>query len=331
MKTFAFSRRRRQHPESGQVMVFVLLGLGLFLMGAMTFAIDMGNVWFHRQSAQTAADAACTAGAMDLLIDANTSTTTNGGFTAGTNFDCNTLTTAAPCQYATLNGYSSPIAAASTAQGNNVYVSFVGAPPGVIAPPPSVAPTAFLRVDVKDNVPEFFAGFLNGGGPFTVRAFAVCGVANAVAPIPIVVLDKVNPTTSPAKSAFTVQGSPTVTIYGGPTQSIQVNSANVAAVTIGGNALVDLSLGGPSNTGSSFGTYGGPYATPPVPGSFNPGTTGQWIAPSTPFPDPFAQINAPSQPPIPFNNGVVNAAVPNGSLGCSAGGNPFTCIEYAAA
>src|SRR5216110_1188639 len=76
--------------DIGQVTIFVVLALGIFLLGAMGFAVDMANLWFHRQSAQTAADAACTAGAMDLLVDATNGTATQGHFTAGTNFDCST-------------------------------------------------------------------------------------------------------------------------------------------------------------------------------------------------------------------------------------------------
>src|SRR6266567_1795971 len=115
----------RRNQQAGQAMTFLMLGLGLFLLGAMAFAIDLGAMWFTRQSAQTAADAACTAGAMDLLLDATNGTTTQGGFIAGTNFDCNTTTpnttttNPAPCYYAALNGYSSNITASSTARGNN--------------------------------------------------------------------------------------------------------------------------------------------------------------------------------------------------------------------
>ena len=76
MKTNSF-RRSKSRRDSGQVMLFVLLALGLFLIGATAFAIDLSNMWLHRQNAQTAADAACTAGAMDWLNIA-----TNGG-TAG--------------------------------------------------------------------------------------------------------------------------------------------------------------------------------------------------------------------------------------------------------
>src|SRR5215467_4887948 len=166
MSTNAFGRvRQRNRRESGQAVVFVLLGLGVFLLGAMAFAIDMGNIWFTRQSAQTAADAACMAGAMDLLLDATNGTTTQGHFTAGTNFDCSTTTpnttttNPAPCYYAALNGYSSNIAANSTAQGNNISVIFNSpAPPGVTAPPTTVAPNWYLQVQAMNNVQTFFAG-----------------------------------------------------------------------------------------------------------------------------------------------------------------------------
>ena len=64
------SRRRDRSKEAGQATLFLVLALGIFLLGALCFAFDMSNMWFHRQAAQTAADAACTAGAMDLLVDA---------------------------------------------------------------------------------------------------------------------------------------------------------------------------------------------------------------------------------------------------------------------
>ncbi len=56
--------------ESGQAAVFLVLAMGIFLIGGVGFVVDGANLWFHRQSAQTAADAACTAGAMDLLSTA---------------------------------------------------------------------------------------------------------------------------------------------------------------------------------------------------------------------------------------------------------------------
>ena len=53
--------------EAGQSILLIVLALGLFLLGAVAFAVDMGNLWWHRQQAQRAADAACLAGAMDAL------------------------------------------------------------------------------------------------------------------------------------------------------------------------------------------------------------------------------------------------------------------------
>src|SRR5207249_5753143 len=109
--------------DSGQVTIFVVLALGIFLLGAMGCAVDMANLWFHRQSAQTAADAACTAGAMDLLTDATTgiSPPTQGGFNPNNGaFHCSGSAGAAPCQYAALNGYNG----ANATTGNDVQVSF---------------------------------------------------------------------------------------------------------------------------------------------------------------------------------------------------------------
>src|ERR1700681_361057 len=60
-------KKNRRAGESGQAAVFLVLAMGLFLIGSMGFVVDGANLWFHRQSAQTAADAACTAGAMNML------------------------------------------------------------------------------------------------------------------------------------------------------------------------------------------------------------------------------------------------------------------------
>src|SRR5438046_1264840 len=101
------SKKQTSRSESGQAILFILLALGIVLLGAVAFSVDMGNLWFHRQAAQTAADAACTAGVMDLLVDAQGGATGHQGFTNGTSFRCTAGSTASPCQYATLNGYDS--------------------------------------------------------------------------------------------------------------------------------------------------------------------------------------------------------------------------------
>src|SRR5437660_5761704 len=76
--------------DNGQVTVFVAIIFTLFLAAFAGFGTDMANLWFHRQSAQSAADAACMAGASDMLYNVSTLNGGFGGFSAGTNFDCAT-------------------------------------------------------------------------------------------------------------------------------------------------------------------------------------------------------------------------------------------------
>ena len=201
----------------------MVLALSVFLLGAGALCVDMSNLWFHRQAAQNAADSACTAGAMDLLVDAQGGATGHQGFVNGTAFNCSVASTAAPCKYAAMNGYTSN----NTSPGSLVSVTFpasvAGVPSGTV-PPASLAPTTFMRVDVTDNVQTFFSGMLSGNRTQTVRAFAACGVVLAKAPIPILVLDPLNPVVTPPAKALDIQGTPTIKIVGGPSQSIQVNS-----------------------------------------------------------------------------------------------------------
>src|SRR5438477_11626382 len=94
--------------ERGQTMLLIILVLGLFMLGAVGLSVDVSNWWFHRQMAQGAADAACTAGVMDLLSNASAGSSL-GNFPAGSppgNFNCSAAPTAAACQYAALNGYN---------------------------------------------------------------------------------------------------------------------------------------------------------------------------------------------------------------------------------
>jgi len=305
-----FRRNRRGAPaskEAGQALLLFILVLGLFLLGALCFALDLTNLWFHRQAAQTAADSACTAGAMDLLVGAQGGATGHQGFTTGTAFNCSSPATSAypVCKYANFNGYDS----SNTTPGNLVEVSFPTAPPGVTAPPSGVAPTAFIRVDVLDRTQTFFAGLLNGSRTRNVRAFATCGVVLAASPLPLLVLDPQSPVTTPPQAALNIQGSGTIKIVGGPTQSIQANSSmnasscgqsNCAANLPWGSAQIDLTQGGPNQTGSDLGLYGGPVTAP---SGFLPGTTGHWVSPSAPISDPFAQVCAPGQTGCPAING----------------------------
>ena len=311
MATNRWRKNRVRQNESGQALVFLVLALGLVFVGAGALSVDMSNLWFHRQAAQNAADAACTAGAMDLLVDAQGGATGHQGFVSGTAFNCSTTSTAAPCQYAKKNGYN------SDGTGNLVSVSFpttVAGVPTSAVPPSGLAPNDFIRVDVTDNIQTYFTGVLSGNTTQTVRAFAVCGLVLAKAPIPILLL---NPTKTGSLSG---NGTPSITILGGANQSIQINSNSTSAVSFGGT--IDLSKGGSAFTGSDLGTFGGP-ATPT--GTFIPGTTGAWNSPTAPISDPYASVPAPTTTGMTVQGGpYLTGTTLNG---CP---DPSGCDEYAA-
>jgi len=323
---------RKWRGQEGQTTVFVLLALGLFLLATVAFSVDVANLWFHRQTAQSAADAACTAGAMDMLVSAEGGAITGANFTPGTAFNCSSKGTASPCQYAALNSYNGAGLVASSPS-NDVSVSFppqsANPAPGVTPAPLSLAPYSFIRVDVIDRVKVFFMGLLTGSKTQDVRSFAVCGLTLAKAPIPILVLDPQNPPFNPPVPALNIAGTKSsIKILGGPQRSIQVNSADPTAVGFSGNGQINLTRGGPGFTGSDLGVFGGPTANLVKVANFPPSSTGQWISPATPIGDPFAQIPTPSKPapapsPIP--------PCPNGV--CLANGCPDPtngCYEYSA-
>lgn len=298
--------RRAGNRQRGQTTTLVVLALGLFLLGAIGLAVDVSNWWFHHQTAQGAADAACTAGVMDLLSNA-VGGGSLGGFPAGSppaTFDCSSASGAAACHYAALNGYSG--AGLSAGPSNKVEVSFPGAVPGLnvcspTSPPPCIPATTtvanpFIQVTVIDRVPTSFTGLLSGSRTRDVAGSAVCGVLQATAPVPIIVL---NPT---CPHAFEIDGNSTVKIVGGPNRSVQVNSSNTscAAATThaaGGcnsnNPTIDLSGGGPNFTGSEFAVVGQPKTAP---NGFSPGVTGDW-ATGAPISDPYALVAKPAIPP----------------------------------
>jgi Flp pilus assembly protein TadG len=315
-RSLMFRRKSRLTNEAGQTTVFFVLVLGIFLLGALCLAFDLSNMWFHRQAAQSAADAACTAGAMDLLVDAQGGATGHQGFTPGTDYTCTTTSTDSVCSYANKNGYSST----NASPGDLVSVSFPATVAGVTPPPTGMTTTPFIRVDILDHVQTFFFGLLSGRTTADVATHATCGVEEAASPIPIVVLDPQSPQSTPAQSALNIQGNGTIAIVGGPSKSIQVNSganagtcgqSNCSINLPWGSAQVDLHLAGPNGTGADIGLWGAPpTGSSQIPGGFLPGSTGHWIAPAAPIPDPFAQVCAPGQTGCPSLNGNAPPAVP---------------------
>lgn len=320
--------------ESGQTAVFLVLVLGLFLLGAVAFSVDISGLWFARQMAQGTADSACTAAAMDMLYT-TTGVGSSGGFTAGTNFSCGgTWDTAAPssspCVYAAKNMGSSASSLAAGTQGYDVHFTFPSSVPGLPtcttgkgAPPICNGPgltNNFIQVNVDERVPLFFAAMLSGSMTTDVGAQATCGVVDANAPIPLLIL---NPTLSGTLNVSGTGNQAKITISGGPQRSIQVNSSNATAFNSNGNPIVDLSKGGPNNTGSDIGvTASESLTTSGI--TYQNGTTGQWKDPQPPISDPFAQLPVPKKP---GTNGTVTAGIAGGTNGCPTG---TTCTEYSA-
>ena len=292
--------------ERGQAFLPIVILIAFFLLGCLGLATDYTQVWAHRQMAQGAADAACQAAVADLFLKGTDPTATTD-FPAldfswiGSSFNCNTKPNTTPCQYAALNGYG----------GANVSVSFPSSLPGVSGIPagfPAVA-NPYISVKITDPIAMLFTKTVSGPGTFAVSASASCGVQAINAPVPLVVLHR------SAGPSLQVNGSASITIFGGPQRSIQVDSSSTTAVNVG---TVDLHQAGPNNTGSDIGVFGGPTNQP---AGVNVGTTGHWIPHASPFGDPFASVSAPGRPatagtamPVPF-----------GYNGCP---DPTGCVEF---
>ena len=305
MKIHCYRRARSARSQRGQTLIPIVILIGLFLLAMLGVAADYTQVWAHRQMAQGAADAACEATAADLYLNAiDPAASGTGGllpFTfIGTDFDCTTNTSSAPCRYAALNGYS----------GANVQVSFPGALPGV-APLPASLATAhpYVEVTITDPVSMSFTKMVSSTAVVNIKAKAGCGVTPVNVPVPLVILH------TSTNAALSVTGSSKIHIFGGPQRSVQVDSKSATAINVG---TVDLSQGGPANSGSDLAVFGGPSTQP---GGVNTGTTGHYISPAAPFGDPFATISAPATP------GTLGSArpVPFAINGCP---DPNGCVEF---
>jgi Flp pilus assembly protein TadG len=310
---------RRASRQRGQTFIPIVFIIGLFLLAMLGIAADYTQLWAHRQMAQGAADAACEAGAADLYLNAidPSASGQNGlqsfSWISSSGFDCTSNVNSPPCAYASLNGYT----------GSKVQVSFPSSLPGV-APLPSTLTSAhpYIEVTITDPIPMSFTKVVSSTSVVNVKARAGCGVIPVAVPIPLVIL---HPT---AASALSVSGSSRIRVFGGPRRSIQVDSKDPVAISVG---IIDLSQAGPLNTGADFAVFGGPQAQP---ATINTGSTGHYISPAIPFGDPFASIAAPSAPanigsatPVTFGtngcpdpNGCVEFT-PGNYVGCAGGGN----------
>ncbi len=292
------TRREGRVRQAGQASIVVVLMLSLFLLAVLAFAVDYTNLWFQRQRAQTAADAACEAGAMDLYQLAGGIALPDMGFVPGTAGNCNAYSSGGPtmCWYAARNGFNGYSGGTET-----VSWTFPASVSGATPPPSSISQHPFLQVSVALPVKTYFSSLLTASQNQTVGANASCGLTQIMQGAPIVIL---NPNVS---GALSYSGGASLTILGGPPRSIVVNSSSATAVQCGSSGVIDTSHGGPNQTGSDVGTYGGPQVAPGsstgcygtnsntgLPAGFNGGTTGHWSWPSSPLPDPYAGVPAAS-------------------------------------
>lgn len=301
-------RRRSKNwsRQSGQAVIIIFVFMAVLLLGMLGLATDYAQIWAKRQMTQAAADAACQAAAGDLLLqyeNSSASSVYSLDFSwIGSSFDCSTNASSPPCVYAAKNGYS----------GSKVAVSFpssvTGAPDlsgfGTIAHP-------YVQVTITEPVDTSFVRLFHIGNTVNTGATAICGLNPVAVPVPLVVLH------STSASSLSTQGSPTITILGGPNRAIQVDSSSSTAVNVGGSSGINLAGAGPAGTGADFGVFG----TETKPTGVTMGT-GTWVSPSTPLGDPWVTVSTPATTGRPTGAAL---AVGFSVDGCP---DPAGCVEF---
>ena len=316
----------REVGDAGQAAISIILILGMFLLAVLGFGVDLTNIWFHRQAATAAADAACEAGAADMLAENGGLSLPSMGFTPGTASNCVSSSSATMCTYANLNGYNGK-GISSGAASNSVAWAFPSTVTGVT---PGSATYSFMTVTISENVKTYLESLLTASHYQNINVSSTCGVTLIKEAAPMVVL---NPTIS---GAFTYSGGGALDIVGGPSRGLQVNSSSTTAISWSASGMIDLSKGGPNQTGSDAAIVGGP-ATVPTNGSssgYSGGTTGNWKSGVLPVSDPFASVPVPasvkSQVPSTTTSGKW---VAYGTDGCpdhsgSTGNSAQACQEF---
>jgi hypothetical protein len=285
--------------QKGQSVLLLILALGVFLIGGLGLAIDGSHLYAQRQMAQAAADAAAQAGIMSIFNETNTGANAFGSARRV----CSIGDSITPCRYAALNGFGTTAVDTVTLD----FPASTTAPAGV--PLSATDPVNFIKVTVSRNVNTTLIRAVGASSLANVSATAVAAIVNQLAPIPIVVT---HPTLA---NALSMNGNTHLTILGGPSRAIQVNSRAGLFGSPGpaaSPASVDLSGAGPNGTGADFGVYGTPTAAP---GSIALGSTGHWTQPASPMRDPLASVNPPLQP---ANNGTKT------TNGCGSGCDLYT-------
>jgi Flp pilus assembly protein TadG len=287
--------------------------MGIFLLGALGLAIDVGQMYAHQQMAQVAADAAAQAGILSILNGTNTGTNAFGSAA----HTCTTTDLITPCMHARKDGFGG-------AANDVVLVDFpsaatVGLDPATLS---ASDPVNIIRVTITRSVPGGLIRLVGGPTSSPVKAIAAAAIVAVDSPTPIIVT---HPTMD---HSLSTNGTTNIIICGGPSRSIQVNSNSpnaYASPKAGGT--IDLSHAGPGDTGnctggtgSDFGVLGGDTTNP---GSVLLGSTGHYVSPSSVIEDPFKDVPAPAVPDLSDTNGGP-VTIHSGTHGCT-----FTdCVEY---
>jgi hypothetical protein len=162
--------RNLHRCESGQTITVWLGAIVVMSSVLMGSAYDMSVAWMHKQWADTAAQAACTAGAMDMLWAANAGGNSTpltaynfipapNGTASG---DCATSSSTSMCYYAKLNGYASPGLTGNVPSNDVSWSLSASAPLNSNSPTLTTTPSngvpAYMNVVVNENVPVTFMG-----------------------------------------------------------------------------------------------------------------------------------------------------------------------------
>ena len=92
--------------RNGQAVLLTLVGLSVFMVGALGLALDGSQLFAHWQMAQSAADAAAQSAALSIYHGTNvTGTYPFATATPVSPFTCTTTDGRTPCAYARLNGF----------------------------------------------------------------------------------------------------------------------------------------------------------------------------------------------------------------------------------
>lgn len=346
--------RRLLGAENGQAApLWVAAGM-LLLSGISGTAIDMSNAWLHRQWADTAAEASCEAGAMDLLYGANndghapSSTYDFDMKTNGASGDCAASSSTSMCVYAKLNGYSSPGITAGTASNDVSWSLSPTGPTGTTPPtvPNSVMP--YMTVTVTENVPVYLLGMFHAfSHTIQVVGTCTCGLEAQQTATPSYLPMYALGNDGPGFGYYvfgTQQGIeydssgdettfyPTFTVTGGGSTAVEESAVNVTSgqpdYLLGNGGTWNLSGGGSGSSGASVSVYD--YSPMPSPSqlmvSSNFGTFGNLTTASSAPGDPFSWVQVPtSQASVTPVTGTGGVSVTYGQDGCPAHSG---CLEF---